>query len=90
MTSILVPVATVARYLRVSTRRVRALLESGRMRGCKNPETGHWSVDFPPVIQGGSRGPRLGQKPSGLVGHEDSTRKSGSGDTGKDRKIFAP
>ena len=63
----LVTVVKAARYLRVSPQRVRVLLKSGRLSGVLiGSAPGRrrtWKVQFPPVVRGGLRGPRMGQKP---------------------------
>ena len=62
-----VDVATVALYLGVTTRRVRALCMHRRLSAWKNP-TGAWEIRWPVVVNLGTRGPRLGQKPKrGMV-----------------------
>lgn len=60
-----VTVAKAARYLGVSVQRVRVLLNQGRMAGLRSDGRA-WQVEFPPIIRGGMRGPRLGHKPAGL------------------------
>ena len=65
---IVVDVAAVARYLRCSKQRVRLLLSQGRIVATKD-DSGAWRVPFPPVIRGGSRGPRLGQRPALATKH---------------------
>ncbi len=62
-----VSVAKAAQYLRVSRQRVRVLLKSGRLVGrlysLGKGRRYTWQIEFPPVVRGGLRGPRLGQKP---------------------------
>jgi len=48
----------VARYLGVSTRRIRALLAQGRMLGYKN-DRNIWMVDSSLQVRPGTRGPKL-------------------------------
>jgi hypothetical protein len=45
-----------ARYLGVSTRRIRALLAQGRLAGYKD-ERNIWMVDSSLIVRPGSRGP---------------------------------
>lgn len=52
------PPSLVARQWNVSSRRVRALLASGRLKGRQN-ENGYWEVCFPYTITEGRRGPPL-------------------------------
>ena len=55
-------VQALARVLRVSERRARALLASGRIPGArKDPVSGRWRLDtrFDLAIRAGRRGPRL-------------------------------
>lgn len=52
------PPSLVARQWNVSSRRVRALLASGRLKGRQN-ENGYWEVSFPYTITEGRRGPPL-------------------------------
>lgn len=63
--SLLIDVATSAAMLGVSTRRVRALLSEGRMRGVKG-SSGVWLVAFPFSISPGRRGPDLRRFPTRL------------------------
>lgn len=53
-------VPMVARWLGVSSQRVRLLLAQGRIKGMKDPDTGEWLIPFPLFIRYGARGPRLG------------------------------
>jgi len=55
-----VSVAYLAKHLGVSVQRVRVMLAQGRIVGRK-AACGRWEIDFPPTIQFGSRGPKLGQ-----------------------------
>lgn len=50
------PVSHVAKDWGVSTRRVRVLLDGGRLDGRKQ-ENGYWEVKFPYSITTGTRGP---------------------------------
>lgn len=47
-----------AAELRVSARRVRALLGSGRLQG-RQHENGYWEVSWPFTITDGRRGPKM-------------------------------
>lgn len=42
----------------VSTRRIRALLAEGRIKG-RQLENGFWEVSFPPTVRLGRRGPQI-------------------------------
>jgi hypothetical protein len=53
----LVPVSMAAKDWRVTPRRIRALLASGRLEGRK--DGGHWVVAFPYRYTFGSRGAQL-------------------------------
>ena len=59
-------VAVVARYLDVSEQRVRHLLKGRRLMGYRGRVRGSsrivWVVQFPTLVRGGQRGPRLGMK----------------------------
>ena len=50
------PVSMVARDWGVSTRRVRILLDAGRLAGRKQ-DNGYWEVKFPYSYTAGTRGP---------------------------------
>ena len=62
-----VSVAKAARYLHVSRQRVCVLLKCGRLAGrlysLGEGRRYTWQVEWPPVVRGGLRGPRMGQKP---------------------------
>lgn len=58
-------VKQVAKRLKISERRVRQLLISGRMVGVKN-ENGRWLVKWPLNISSGSRGPDMASYPTRL------------------------
>ena len=53
-----VSVASAARCLGVSERRIRALLAQGRIVGCK-PDGRTWKVRWPLDVKPGKRGPDL-------------------------------
>lgn len=54
-----IPVSLVAGHWGVSTRRIRSLLTSGRLKG-KQQENGYWEVLHPYQLTMGRRGPKLG------------------------------
>jgi hypothetical protein len=56
--SIQVKPSQVAKRLSISERRVRQLLNSGRMSGTKL-DNGRWLVDWPLQISSGTRGPDM-------------------------------
>ena len=62
-----VSVGKAARYLHVSRQRVYVLLKSrrlvGRLYSLGEGRRYIWQVEWPPVVRGGLRGPRMGQKP---------------------------
>ena len=53
-----VPVSAVARDWGISARRVRKMLEEGRLEG-RQLENGYWEVSFPYKYVFGTRGPQL-------------------------------
>lgn len=57
----LVPVGHVAKHLGVSSRRVRFLLNAGRLLGRKL-ENGYWEVVYPYQFTVGQRGPAIQSK----------------------------
>lgn len=57
----LVPVSAVARHWGISPRRVRQMLEQGRLEG-QQQENGYWQVLYPYRYQFGTRGPRIKQQ----------------------------
>ncbi len=61
-------VSQVAKRLSISARRVRQLLEAGRMKGVKNG--GRWSVSWPLSITAGKRGPDMKNYPTRLDSSE--------------------
>lgn len=62
----LVSVRAAADFLGCSTRRVRALLAQGRLRGLRG-KGGHWEVFWPLFVTPGRRGPDLRRYPVRLV-----------------------
>lgn len=52
-------VAVAAEWMRVSQRRVRRLLEQGRLAGYKDASLGEWRVVLPPSVKAGRRGPAM-------------------------------
>lgn len=70
----LIGASAVALTLGVSTRRVRALLAQGRIRGFKD-KSGEWVVYWPFEVTPGKRGPDLRRFP---VRHVYNAAKKGS------------
>lgn len=66
-----VPVSSVARDWGISARRVRVMLEEGRLKG-RQRENGYWEVFFPYSYIFGTRGPTLKRQKKGL---EDLAKK---------------
>lgn len=56
----LVPVSAVARHWGISPRRVRQMLEQGRLEG-QQRDNGYWEVLYPYRYLLGTRGPRMSQ-----------------------------
>ena len=54
----LVPVSFVAKDWKVTSRRIRALLDAGRLQG-RRQDNGYWEVYYPYRVIDGLRGPAL-------------------------------
>jgi len=58
-----VTVAQVAKRLKISDRRVRRLLSTGRMFGVKKAN-GRWIINLPLQVTAGKRGPDMNKYPT--------------------------